>query len=73
MYKLIDGKEVSTHVKTKVKEEVELLKNMVKEKIPCKDINIGYIGPIVGGTIGPDAVVLSAFGKDVTFKAEESK
>ena len=55
------------------KEEVELLKNMVKEKIPCKDINIGYIGPIVGGTIGPDAVVLSAFGKDVTFKAEESK
>ena len=26
MYKLIDGKEVSTHVKTKVKEEVELLK-----------------------------------------------
>ncbi len=26
MFKLIDGKEVSTHVKTKVKEEVELLK-----------------------------------------------
>ena len=26
MYKLIDGKEVSNHVKTKVREEVELLK-----------------------------------------------
>jgi DegV family protein with EDD domain len=55
------------------KEEVELLKNMVKEKIPCKDIYVSYIGPIIGGTIGPDAVCLSAFGKDVTFKAEESK
>ena len=55
------------------KEEVELLKNMVKEAIPCKDIYVSYIGPIIGGTIGPDAVCLSAFGKDVTFKAEESK
>ena len=55
------------------KEEVELLKNMVKEAIPCKDIYVSYIGPIIGGTIGPDAVCVSAFGKDVTFKAEESK
>ena len=55
------------------KEEVELLKNMIKEAIPCKDVYVSYIGPIIGGTIGPDAVCLSAFGKDVTFKAEESK
>lgn len=56
------------------KEEVELLKNMVKEAIPeAKEIYVSYIGPIIGGTIGPDAVALSAFGKDVTFKAEESK
>ena len=55
------------------KEEVELLKNMVKEKVPCKDIYVCYIGPIVGGSIGPDAVALSAWGKEVTFKAEESK
>ena len=55
------------------KEEVELLKNMIKEAIPCKDVYVSYIGPIIGGTIGPDAVCVSAFGKDVTFKAEESK
>ena len=56
------------------KEEVELLKGMVKEAIPeCKDVYVSYIGPIIGGTIGPDAVCLSAFGKEVTFKAEESK
>ena len=55
------------------KEEVELLKNMIKEAVPCKDVYVSYIGPIIGGTIGPDAVCISAFGKDVTFKAEESK
>ena len=55
------------------KEEVDLLKNMVKEAIPCKDIYVSYIGPIIGGTVGPDTVCLCAFGKDVTFSAEESK
>lgn len=55
------------------KEEVELLRNMVKEAIPCKDIYVSYIGPIIGGTVGPDTVCLCAFGKDVTFSAEESK
>ncbi len=55
------------------KEEVELLKNMVKEAIPCKDVYVSYIGPIIGGTIGPDAVCLSAFGKEVTYKAGEDK
>ena len=46
---------------------------MVKEAIPCKDIYVSYIGPIIGGTVGPDTVCLCAFGKDVTFSAEESK
>ncbi|MBO5092651.1 MAG: DegV family protein [Clostridia bacterium] len=55
------------------KEEVELLKNMVKESIPCKDIYVCYIGPIVGGSIGPDAVALSAWGKEVTYRAGEEK
>ncbi len=55
------------------KEEVEQLKNMIKDAIPCKEIYVSYIGPIIGGSIGPDAVALAAFGKEVTFKAEESK
>ena len=46
---------------------------MVKESIPCKDIYVCYIGPIVGGSIGPDAVALSAWGKEVTYRAGEDK
>ncbi len=53
------------------KEEVEQLKGMVKEAIPCKDVYVSYIGPIIGGTIGPDAVALAAFGKEVTYRVGE--
>lgn len=49
------------------KEEVDQLANMIKEQIPCKDIYIGYIGPIIGASIGPDAVSIYGFGKPVTF------
>ena len=53
------------------KEEVEQLKSMVREAIPCKDIYVSYIGPIIGGTIGPDAIALAAFGKEVTYRVGE--
>ncbi|MFQ9800343.1 MAG: hypothetical protein ACLR23_17025 [Clostridia bacterium] len=29
-------------------EEVDALVELVKSEIPCKDISVGYIGPIVG-------------------------
>ncbi|MBQ3040259.1 MAG: DegV family protein [Clostridia bacterium] len=53
------------------KEEVEQLKEMVKAAVPCKDIYVSYIGPIIGGSIGPDAVALAAFGKEVTYRVGE--
>ncbi|MBQ8546195.1 MAG: DegV family protein [Clostridia bacterium] len=53
------------------KEEVDALKAMVEEAIPCKDIYVSYIGPIIGGSIGPDAVALAAFGKEVTYRVGE--
>ena len=53
------------------KEEVEQLKEMVKAAVPCKDIYVSYIGPIIGGTIGPDAIALVAFGKEVTYRVGE--
>ena len=53
------------------KEEVEQLKEMVKAAIPCKEIYVSYIGPIIGGTIGPDAVVLAGYGKEVTYRVGE--
>lgn len=49
--------------------EVEEVKNMIKEMIPCKEIYTGYIGPIIGASIGPDAFAIFAFGNEVTYRA----
>lgn len=52
-------------------EEVEQLKTMVKDAIPCKELYTAYIGPIIGASIGPDAFGLFSLGKTVTFKVGE--
>lgn len=52
------------------KEEVEAVAEMVRKEIPCKDIEIGIIGPIVGASVGPSAIGVWAFGKEVTFVSE---
>ncbi len=51
-------------------EEVEILVNKVKSEISCKDVYVGMIGPIIGASIGPDAVGVWAFGDKVTYTAE---
>ena len=50
------------------KEEIDTLVSLIKKEIPCKAIEIGYIGPIVGASIGPDAVGIWGFGNEVTYK-----
>lgn len=52
-------------------EEIDALKKMIQSEIKCKDISVGYIGPIIGASVGPDAIGVWAFGKPVTFAAEE--
>jgi hypothetical protein len=42
--------------------------DMVRDAIPCKDTYITYIGPIIGASLGPDALALFAWGKEVTFE-----
>ena len=54
-------------------EEIALLKKMIAEAIPCRDIVTVYIGPIIGASIGPDAVGIWGFGKEVTFRTEGTK
>ena len=49
-------------------EEIAGLVSMIKKEIGCKDVEVGYIGPIIGASIGPDAVGIWAFGQEVTFK-----
>ena len=54
-------------------EEVDLLVSIIKEKINCKDIVVGFIGPIIGGSVGPDTVGIWAYGEEVTFKVGDVK
>jgi DegV family protein with EDD domain len=53
------------------KEELNSLVSLVKKEIPCKDVYVGFIGPIIGASIGPDAVGVWGFGKTVTYKVGE--
>jgi DegV family protein with EDD domain len=54
-------------------EEVEMLKKMISERIKCRDICTVYIGPIIGASIGPDAVGVWGFGKEITYRVWEAK
>lgn len=47
--------------------EIEALKNETLSKIKCKDVLPLYIGPIIGASVGPDAICLFAFGTEVTY------
>lgn len=51
--------------------EIEELKQTIRSEIECRDISVGYIGPIVGASTGPDTIGVWAFGKPVTYAAEE--
>ncbi len=52
-------------------EDVALLTDLVKKEVPCKDIYVLSIGPIVGASVGPDTIGLFAWGKEETFAAPE--
>lgn len=52
------------------KHEIDSLINLVKSEISCKDIYVGYIGPIIGASVGPDCLGVFGFGNEVTFAAE---
>lgn len=48
-------------------DEAKELEKLIKEQIPCRDTHVSYIGPIIGASIGPDAIGVFAFGKEITF------
>ena len=52
-------------------EEIETVKEAIRREIPCRDIYVGYIGPIIGASIGPDAVAVFGFGAEQTFRIGE--
>jgi len=50
------------------KDEVDTLVSLIKREIPCRDVEVGYIGPIIGASIGPDAVAIWGFGQEITYR-----
>lgn len=46
-------------------EEAEEIEKMLKEKLPNAQTYIGYIGPIIGASIGADALGIFSWGKNV--------
>ncbi len=54
-------------------EEVEQLRSMIRAEIPCREIVTVYIGPIIGASIGPDAVGIWGFGREVTYRVGAAK
>lgn len=54
------------------KEEIDAIVGMIREQIPCKDVAVGYIGPIIGASIGPDAIGIWSFGKEITYAFKEN-
>ncbi len=46
-------------------DEAKTVCENIKKNIPCKDVHIGYIGPIIGASIGPGAIAVFCKGKDV--------
>ena len=50
------------------REEIDGLVELIRKEIPCLDVEVGYIGPIIGASIGPDAVGIWGFGQEVTYK-----
>ena len=49
-------------------EEVDSVVSLLKEEVHCKDVYVNYIGPIIGASIGPDAIGIWAIGKEITFE-----
>lgn len=45
-------------------------KDALAKEIPCKDIYVGYIGPIIGASTGPGTIAVYYYGKEVTVVGE---
>ena len=51
--------------------DAELLRDEILKKAPFKEVIMGYIGPIVGASVGPGTVIAFTFGEEVTIEGNE--
>lgn len=50
--------------------EIDRIADAIKAEINCKDISVGFIGPVIGASVGPDAIGIWAFGNEITYKID---
>lgn len=51
-------------------ETASAVKELILKKVNCKDVVYGYIGPIVGASVGPGTVSIYFIGDEVTITGE---
>ena len=49
-------------------DEISAVKEKIKNELGCKEVCVNFIGPIIGASIGPDAIAVFGFGDEVTFR-----
>ena len=52
-------------------ESANALKDEILALAPFKNVVFGYIGPIVGASVGPGTIIAYTFGKEVTIEGNE--
>ncbi len=52
-------------------DEALLLRDEILKRAEFKEVILGYIGPIVGASVGPGTVIAFTFGKEVTIEGIE--
>lgn len=52
-------------------EAANALRDEILELAPFKNVIFGYIGPIVGASVGPGTLIAFSFGKEVTIEGNE--
>ena len=51
-------------------ETAAAVKELILQKVNCKDVVYGYIGPIVGASVGPGTIGVYFAGDEVTTVGE---
>jgi DegV family protein with EDD domain len=50
--------------------DCEFVKQHIIDKFHPKDVIVGYVGPIIGSTVGPGSIIVSYYGEKETRKGE---
>ena len=52
-------------------DDAVLIGDEILKKAAFKEVILGYIGPIVGASVGPGTIICFTFGKEVTVEGNE--